>query len=99
MVIEHVLNAEISWQSQWWGDNSAPGAKQKRVYSYTISPVQAKAAPNMIRSYLFNFYRRISGEAVFFVLPFAFGYGVYTWGNKEYAYVNSKAAHAHGEHH
>lgn len=84
--------------SKWWGDNSDISGRQKRVYTYSIAPNQSRAAPNMVRNYLFNFYRRISREAAFFVIPFAVGYGVYTWGNKEYAYVNSKAGHAHGEH-
>ena len=38
-----------------------------------ISPWQTKAAPHWIRNYLFNGYRRISGELVFFGIPFAIG--------------------------
>lgn len=31
-------------------------------------------------------------------IPFAAGYFIYTWGNKEFAFVNSKAGHLlHGD--
>ncbi len=40
-----------------------------------ISPWQTKAAPNMFRNYLFNGYRRLAGEFVFWAVPF--GIGVY----------------------
>ncbi len=32
-----------------------------------------KAAPQLLRSYLFNGYRRLSAEAFYFLLPFGFG--------------------------
>ncbi|KAG5636271.1 hypothetical protein H0H81_008557 [Sphagnurus paluster] len=35
-----------------------------------LSPYQAKAAPNMIRNYLFNGYRRLGGELLFWLIPF-----------------------------
>ena len=38
-----------------------------------ISPWQTKAAPHWMRNYLFNGYRRISGELIFFGIPFALG--------------------------
>ena len=38
-----------------------------------ISPWQTKAAPNWAKNYLFNFYRRIGGELLFFGIPFAIG--------------------------
>ncbi|KAF9269237.1 hypothetical protein L218DRAFT_891382 [Marasmius fiardii PR-910] len=83
---------------KWWGDNHGAGMKQ-RITLYTMSPFQSKAAPNMIRNYVFNFYRRVSGEAFYFVVPFAIGYGIYTWGNARYAFINSKAGHIAAEHH
>ncbi|KAG6908465.1 hypothetical protein DXG01_004468 [Tephrocybe rancida] len=66
-----------------------------------LSPYQAKAAPNMIRSYLFNGYRRLGGELIFWLLPFGAGYGIYSWA-KAYDHAhNSKAGHmaAAGENH
>lgn len=41
--------------------------------STALSPWQAKAAPKMLRSYLFNGYRRLSAEALFFLVPFGAG--------------------------
>ncbi|KAF8063558.1 cytochrome b-c1 complex subunit 8 [Lyophyllum atratum] len=82
----------------WWGDQS--GMRQKGVIQYTISPNQSRAAPHMIRNYLFNGYRRLSGELVFWLIPFGMGYGLYTWAKKTDAYQNSKAGHiAAGGHH
>ncbi|KAF8892953.1 cytochrome b-c1 complex subunit 8 [Infundibulicybe gibba] len=82
----------------WWGDKT--GIKQKGMVTYTISPWQSKAAPNMLRNYLFNGYRRLSGEALFFLIPFGAGYGIYSWAKSYDAYQNSKAGHiAAGAHH
>jgi UcrQ family len=38
-----------------------------------LSPFQSKAAPQMLRNYLFNGYRRLSAEALFFIIPFGAG--------------------------
>ncbi|KAG6827012.1 hypothetical protein H0H92_013578 [Tricholoma furcatifolium] len=84
----------------WWGDST--GMRQKGVVTYTISPFQAKAAPNMIRNYLFNGYRRLGGELLFWLIPFGTGYGIYTWAKSYDHYQNSKAGHiaaGHAEHH
>ncbi|KAF9045475.1 cytochrome b-c1 complex subunit 8 [Panaeolus papilionaceus] len=82
----------------WWGDKS--GVRQKGMVTYTLSPFQTKAAPHWLRSYIFNGYRRISGELLFFGLPFAIGYGVYAWAKSYDNWQNSKAGHiAQGEHH
>jgi ubiquinol-cytochrome c reductase subunit 8 len=78
----------------WWGEKSS---KQKGITTYTLSPYQSKAAPNMIRNYLFNGYRRLAAEAVFWIVPATLGYGIYTWANKRAAYLDSKAAHLAGE--
>ncbi|TFL04132.1 cytochrome b-c1 complex subunit 8 [Pterulicium gracile] len=80
--------------NEWWGVKTS---KQKGIYSYTLSPYQSKAAPNWARNYLFNGYRRISGEVIFWVVPFTLGYGIYTWANKHAAYLDSKQAHIAGE--
>ncbi|TFK31798.1 cytochrome b-c1 complex subunit 8 [Crucibulum laeve] len=86
----------------WWGDKS--GVRQRGIIQYSISPYQVKAAPHLIRNYLFNGYRRLSGELLFFAIPFALGYGVYAWAKKTDHYQNSKAGHIAamehgGEHH
>ncbi|KAH9474628.1 hypothetical protein JR316_0013092 [Psilocybe cubensis] len=58
-----------------------------------MSPYQTKAAPHWLKSYLFNGYRRISGELFFFGIPIALGYGVYTWAKRYDEWQNSKAGH------
>ncbi|KAF9444199.1 hypothetical protein P691DRAFT_678055 [Macrolepiota fuliginosa MF-IS2] len=75
----------------WWGDKS--GVRQKGLVQYTISPWQTKAAPQMFRTYLFNGYRRLSGELIFWVIPFGIGYGIYSWAKSFDHYQNSKAGH------
>ncbi|EAU83901.1 hypothetical protein CC1G_10306 [Coprinopsis cinerea okayama7 len=82
----------------WWGDKTGT-LRQKGITTYTISPYQTKTAPHWARNYLFNFYRRIGGELLFFGIPFALGYATYAWAKKHDAYMNSKAGHiAHGSH-
>ncbi|KAF8960887.1 cytochrome b-c1 complex subunit 8 [Flammula alnicola] len=83
----------------WWGDKG--GIRQRGIVQYTISPWQTKSAPHWLKSYLFNGYRRISGEVLFFGIPVAIGYGVYTWAKGFDEFQNSKAGHiaAGGEHH
>ncbi|KAF9022347.1 hypothetical protein BDZ89DRAFT_1163294 [Hymenopellis radicata] len=76
----------------WWGDKHGL-VKQRGMYQYTLSPFQSKAAPHWARDYLFNGYRRLSKEAIYWVIPFSFGYGVYTWANNYTEYIESKAGH------
>jgi len=84
--------------SLWWGDST--GIRQRGIVQYTISPWQTKAAPHWVRSYLFNGYRRLSGEFLFFGIPFAIGYATYSWAKSYDEYQNSKAGHiAAGVHH
>ncbi|KAF8912661.1 cytochrome b-c1 complex subunit 8 [Mucidula mucida] len=56
----------------WWGDKHGL-MKQRGMYQYSLSPFQSKAAPHWARDYLFNGYRRLSKEAVYWVIPFGFG--------------------------
>jgi hypothetical protein len=41
--------------------------------SQAISPFQTKTAPHWLKSYIFNGYRRISGEILFFGIPMVLG--------------------------
>ncbi|PPQ95381.1 hypothetical protein CVT26_008226 [Gymnopilus dilepis] len=87
--------------SLWWGDSGA--VKQKGVVTYTISPFQTKAGPHWLKHYIFNGYRRLSGEVLFFGIPMLLGYGVYTWAKRYDEWQNSKAGHLalaaqHGHH-
>ena len=38
-----------------------------------LSPFRQRAAKNLFRSYIFNGYRRLSGELVYWAIPFALG--------------------------
>ncbi|KAJ7634169.1 cytochrome b-c1 complex subunit 8 [Mycena polygramma] len=60
----------------WWGDRS--GQAQKGIYQYTLSPYQAKAAPQMFRNYLFNGFRRLSVYALPILVPAGIYYYVWT---------------------
>ncbi|KAJ7224437.1 cytochrome b-c1 complex subunit 8 [Mycena pura] len=72
----------------WWGDGTL--AKQKGIYQYTISPYQAKAAPHMIRNYLFNGARRLSVYALPILVPASIYYYVWQAAVKDYHWRNSK---------
>ena len=48
-------------------------ARVLTLWLVALSPFQAKAAPQMLRNYLFNGYRRLSAEALFFMIPFGAG--------------------------
>ena len=41
-----------------------------------MSPFRQRAAKNLIQSYIFNGYRRLSGELVYWAIPFALGTSV-----------------------
>ncbi|TFY78093.1 hypothetical protein EWM64_g5916 [Hericium alpestre] len=54
----------------------------------------------MVRHWMFNGYRRLSKQVPYWIVPFAIGYGTYTWANNQYAWQMSKAGHlALGGHH
>ncbi|KAF7309661.1 Ubiquinol-cytochrome-c reductase complex subunit 8 [Mycena indigotica] len=72
----------------WWGASDI--AKQKGIYQYTISPYQAKAAPHMFRSYLFNGVRRLSVYALPIIIPTSIYYYVWQAAVKDYHWRNSK---------
>jgi hypothetical protein len=49
------------------------GLDEADLLTTAISPWQTKAAPHWMKNYIFNGYRRLSGEVVFFAIPFAIG--------------------------
>ncbi|KAI0037094.1 cytochrome b-c1 complex subunit 8 [Vararia minispora EC-137] len=84
----------------WWGDYAHGTKLQKGIVQYTVSPFYANPTKNMFRDWLFNGTRRLGQQLPYWSIPFAIGYAVYTWGNKRYAWQNSKEGHiASGEHH
>ncbi|EJF61854.1 hypothetical protein DICSQDRAFT_146974 [Dichomitus squalens LYAD-421 SS1] len=78
----------------WWGDKGV--LKQKGIVTYSMSPFKQRATHHLIRNYILNGYRRLSGQFVYWSIPFAIGYGTYAWAKSYDAWQNSKAAHAHG---
>ncbi|CCM05620.1 uncharacterized protein FIBRA_07849 [Fibroporia radiculosa] len=99
----------IFFGNLWWGDRELP--KQKGLTQYSMSPMRQRATHNLFRNWIFNGYRRLSGQMPYWIIPFAiaswsaaerlsFGYGTYSWAKRYDAYLNSKAGHiaAHGGH-
>ncbi|KAI0080415.1 hypothetical protein K474DRAFT_1657836 [Panus rudis PR-1116 ss-1] len=82
----------------WWGSGEAQ--KMKGVVQYSLSPTRTRAMHNLIRNYVFNGYRRLSAHVGYWIVPFALGYGTYTWAKSYDTWLNSKAAHVagHGSH-
>ncbi|KZT64430.1 hypothetical protein DAEQUDRAFT_732664 [Daedalea quercina L-15889] len=82
----------------WWGDRTLP--RQKGITQYAMSPVRQRAAYHMLRNWIFNGYRRMSGQVGYWIIPFGLGYGTYAWAKRYDAYLNSKAGHiaAQAEH-
>ncbi|EIW79859.1 hypothetical protein CONPUDRAFT_83121 [Coniophora puteana RWD-64-598 SS2] len=85
--------------SPWWGDTSM--ARQRGVITYSVSPFRQRGSKDLIRNWVFNGYRRLAGQVPYWILPFAIGYGTYTWAKKRDAWQNSKAGHIalHGDGH
>ncbi|GBE83550.1 Cytochrome b-c1 complex subunit 8 [Sparassis crispa] len=83
--------------NEWWG--STEGLKMKGVVQYSVSPFRQRATHHMFRSWLFNGYRRLSGQVPYWIVPALIGYGTYTWANRYDAWQNSKAAHVSGHVH
>ncbi|KAH9829569.1 cytochrome b-c1 complex subunit 8 [Rhodofomes roseus] len=82
----------------WWGDKELP--KQKGVIQYSMSPMRQRATHHIFRNWIFNGYRRLSGQVGYWIIPVAIGYGTYAWAKRYDAFHNSKAGHlaAHGGH-
>ncbi|WFD29900.1 ubiquinol--cytochrome-c reductase subunit 8 [Malassezia sp. CBS 17886] len=86
----------------WWGNFGGPA--QKGINTYVVSPFEQNPFAGVFRGYLFHGFRRVVAQLPYVGPPLALGYFIYTWGNKESGYVNSKAfhvkelaAHEHGQ--
>ncbi|KAG2366352.1 hypothetical protein BDR07DRAFT_1458615 [Suillus spraguei] len=65
-----------------------------------VSPFRQRGSKALISGWLFNGYRRLAAQVPYWIVPFAIGYGTYTWAKSRYAWQNSKAGHiALGGHH
>ncbi|KAL0946108.1 hypothetical protein HGRIS_012373 [Hohenbuehelia grisea] len=54
----------------WWGNVTH---KQRGVIQYAVSSNETSPMRHIFRNYLFNGYRRLSGQALYVVIPFACG--------------------------
>lgn len=83
--------------NQWWG--STQTTRMKGIVQYSMSPMRQRAMKHVFSNWLFNGYRRLSGQVGYWIVPFAIGYGTYAWAKKYDTYLNSKAAHVQGHAH
>ncbi|EIM87271.1 uncharacterized protein STEHIDRAFT_130709 [Stereum hirsutum FP-91666 SS1] len=87
-------------KNPWWGDKEGGIQKIRGVTTYTVSPFRQRAASHMFSGYLFNGYRRLSKQFIFWSIPVAVGYSTYAWAKKTDAWMSSKEGHlALAEHH
>ncbi|KAJ9049646.1 ubiquinol--cytochrome-c reductase subunit 8 [Entomophthora muscae] len=77
----------------WWGHMGGP--KQRGIVSYSISPYQQRVFAGVLTKSSFNVVRRTSAQVPYIVPAFALGYLVYWWGNKTFAFYESKAGQAY----
>ncbi|KDQ50207.1 hypothetical protein JAAARDRAFT_186443 [Jaapia argillacea MUCL 33604] len=82
--------------NKWWGDKSQGVQLMKGVTQYSWSPFNQRAAKGALQGYLFNGFRRLSGEVGYWIVPFALGYGIYTWAKRTSEFMDSKAGHLAG---
>ncbi|KZT22274.1 hypothetical protein NEOLEDRAFT_1181015 [Neolentinus lepideus HHB14362 ss-1] len=76
----------------WWGDKGGI-IKQKGIVQYTVSPFRQRAAKHMFQNWIFNGYRRLAEQAPYWIVPFAIGYGTYTWAKRYHDWLDSKEGH------
>ncbi|BFZ57469.1 Cytochrome b-c1 complex subunit 8, mitochondrial [Savitreella phatthalungensis] len=76
----------------WWG--SFQGARQKGITTYSLSSFQQRALAGAAHNAVFNTFRRVKNQFLYFVPPFIGAYYIYTWANAKNEYYNSKAGHA-----
>ena len=89
---------KLTRQIGWWGAFGGP--TQKGIKAYAVSSFQQNPFAGVFQGYFFNGFRRAAKQLPYSGIPFVVGYFIYTWGNKEYNYVNSKEGHlALGEEH
>jgi len=82
----------------WWGTKEG-ALKQHGITTYTVSPFRQRATKGILQGYLFNGYRRLSGQFAYCVVPVVIGYSTYAWAKKHDEWQNSKAGHIAGAHH
>ncbi|NXX70512.1 QCR8 protein, partial [Spizella passerina] len=78
------------------GDTAAMGkhfgnlARVRHVISYSLSPFEQQAFPNVLSHSVPNVARRFSSQVLKVVPPLALGYLIYSWGTQEFERLKRK---------
>ncbi|KAK9459885.1 cytochrome b-c1 complex subunit 8 [Lipomyces oligophaga] len=76
----------------WWGDMGGP--KQRGIVTYSISSYAQKPFAGVLHAAVFNSFRRVSSQVIFFIVPIGiYGYILQT-AKARNAHLYSKAGHA-----
>ncbi|NWS13522.1 QCR8 protein, partial [Pachyramphus minor] len=78
------------------GDTAAMGkhfgnlARVRHVITYSLSPFEQRAIPNIFSQGVPNVMRRFSSQVLKVVPPLAVGYLIYSWGMQEFERLKRK---------
>ncbi|NXO47434.1 QCR8 protein, partial [Aramus guarauna] len=65
-------------------------ARVRHVITYSLSPFEQRAFPNVFSHGLPNVWRRFSSQVFKVVPPFVGGYLIYSWGTQEFERLKRK---------
>ncbi|KFO70034.1 Cytochrome b-c1 complex subunit 8, partial [Cuculus canorus] len=65
-------------------------ARVRHVITYSLSPFEQRALPNLLSDALPNVWRRFSSQVFKVVPPFVGGYLLYSWGTQEFERLKRK---------
>ncbi|NWV77725.1 QCR8 protein, partial [Dasyornis broadbenti] len=80
------------------GDTAAMGkhfgnlARVRHVITYSLSPFEQRAFPNVLSHSVPNVGRRFTSQVLKVVPPLALAYLIYTWGDQEFERLKRKNA-------
>ncbi|KAL2403964.1 hypothetical protein ABEF95_004364 [Exophiala dermatitidis] len=76
----------------WWGDfGSQP---QKGIVTYTLSPNRYDPLAGIVKSAVFNTYRRTKHQILYWLPPLVLAYFLMDWAVEQNDYLNSKPGRA-----
>ncbi|XP_039415861.1 cytochrome b-c1 complex subunit 8 [Corvus cornix cornix] len=70
-------------------------ARVRHVITYSLSPFEQRAFPNVLSHGLPNVGRRFTSQVLKVVPPLATGYLIYSWGTQEFERLKRKNAAGH----
>ncbi|NXF78575.1 QCR8 protein, partial [Sclerurus mexicanus] len=65
-------------------------ARVRHVITYSLSPFEQRAVPNVFSHGVPNVMRRFSSQVLKVVPPFVVGYLIYSWGTQEFERLKRK---------